>query len=86
MNNKDDGSPINIPRNIKYYKIPELQPEEATSRSSESDLMSFKIKKAIIVYYNSITILIIYNICLNNNDTIYLYLQSIYITTIVYAL
>jgi len=70
MNNIEDESPNNIPRNIKYYEIPELQPEKATSWSSESDLVSGKMKKAVIVYYNSITITIIYNTCLTNSDTI----------------
>ena len=70
MNNKSDESPINIPENLRYYKISELQLEKTISGSSESDLVSDKIKKEVIVYYNSITITIIYNTCLNNSDTI----------------
>jgi len=70
MNNKVGRSPNKIPRNTKYYDTLDLQPGHANPESSESDLVSGKMKKAAIIYYNSNTITIIYNICLTTSDVI----------------
>ena len=43
-----DESPKYIPRNIRYYDVSDLQHGHANSGSSESDLMSGKIKEAVI--------------------------------------
>ena len=48
MNNKCDDSPNNIPKNIKYHDTSDLQPESANPGSSESDLVSGKMKEAVI--------------------------------------
>ena len=56
--------------NMRYYRISTLQPEEVTSRSLKSNLVSDKIKGTVIVYYNSITITITYNTGLNNSNTL----------------
>jgi len=70
MNNKGWRSQDNISENIKFYEISELQPEHANRGSSESDLVSGKMKEVVIVYYNSNTTTIIYNIFLTTSDTI----------------
>ena len=61
MNQKGGGSPNNILGNTKYYDTSDLQPRYANSGSLESDLLSDKMKEAVIAYYNSITIMITYN-------------------------
>ena len=48
MNNKSDGSPNSIPGNTKNYDILGLQPGHANPGSSESDLVSGKMKEAVI--------------------------------------
>ena len=48
MNGLDDESPMRIQYNICHYDIWDLQPGHANSGSSESDLVSGKIKEAII--------------------------------------
>jgi len=48
MNNKGDESPNNIPENIKYSDISDLQLEHVNAKSSESDLVGDKIKEAVI--------------------------------------
>ena len=48
MNNKDDESPNNISKNIKYHDTSNLQPRHAKSGSSENDLVSDKMKKEVI--------------------------------------
>ena len=58
MSNKGGGSPNNIPGNIKYSDISDLQPGHANPGSSESDLVSGKMKKAVI-----------YTIIINHNHT-----------------
>ena len=47
MNNKGDRSPNNIPGNIKYHDVSDLQLRHANPTSSESDLVSDKIKKTV---------------------------------------
>ena len=63
MNHIGDESPMCIQCNICQYDIWDLQPGYANPGSSESDLVSGKIKETVTVYYNSITIMIIYNTC-----------------------
>ena len=70
MNNIGDESPMCIPWNICYYDILDLQLGHVSSGSLESDLVSGRIKEAIIIYYKSSTTTIIYNICLITSDTI----------------
>ena len=70
VNNTGDESPICIPWNIMYYDISNLQPGHANPESLESDLVSGKMKKAVIEYYNNITIMITYNTWLNDSDTL----------------
>jgi len=48
MNNKGDGSPNNIPENIKYHDTSLLQPEHANLWSSEIDLVSGKMREVVI--------------------------------------
>ena len=48
MNNKDSGPPTNIPRNTKNYDTSDFQSGHANSGSSESDLVSGKMKEAVI--------------------------------------
>jgi len=69
MNSIGDESPMCIPWNIQYYDISDLQPGHANSGSPESDLVSGKMKGAVI-HYNSSAITIIYNIYLITSDTI----------------
>jgi len=61
--------PICVPWNIRYYDISDLQPGHENPRSSESDLVSGKMKEEIIVYYNNITITITYITWVNDSDT-----------------
>jgi len=70
MNNKDDGSPNNISENIKYHDTSDLQPRHANSGSSESDLVSDKIKEGVIYIIIVFTITITYNTSLNYSVTI----------------
>ena len=48
MNSIGDESPIRILWNIWYYDILNLQPGHVNPESSESDLVSDKMKKAVI--------------------------------------
>ena len=48
MNRKGGGSSIDISWNTKYYEIFEVQPEEAMSVSSKTDLVSDKMREALI--------------------------------------
>ena len=48
MNNKGDGSPNNISGNIKYHDTSDLQLRHTNMGSSESDLVSDKMKEAVI--------------------------------------
>ena len=48
MNNKDSGTPNNIPCSVRYYDDSNLQPEYANLGSSESDLVSDKMKEAVV--------------------------------------
>ena len=65
MNQKEYDLKI-ISRNIQYSDISGLQPGHANPMSSESDLVSGKMKEAVI----DTTITIIYNIRFNTSDTI----------------
>ena len=47
-----DESPKCIPGTIWYYDVSDLQPEHTNSGSSENDLVSDKMKEAVI--YNII--------------------------------
>ena len=67
MNKKSDWSSNNILGNTKCYNTSDLQPRHANSGSSESDLVSDKIKEAVIIYHNSSTTTIIYNTCLTTS-------------------
>ena len=46
--------------NLGCYEIPDLQPGHANPGSSESDLVSGKMKETVIIYYNSSTTTVIY--------------------------
>ena len=48
MNNKSSGSPNNILGNIKNCDTSDLQPGQANPGLSESDLVSGKMKEAVI--------------------------------------
>ena len=48
MNRKEWQSRYHISENLKCYEIPNLQPEHANSGSSESNLVSGKMKEAVI--------------------------------------
>jgi len=48
MNSIGNESPMSILWNIWYYDISYLQPKHANPGSSESDLMSDKMKEALI--------------------------------------
>ena len=62
INQVGNRSPNNIKENTKYYDTKGLQPGPNPG-SSESDLVSGKMKEVIIVGYNSIIITITYNTC-----------------------
>ena len=70
MNQRGWRSQDNTSEDIRCYEISELQPGHANVGSSESDLVSDKMKKTLIIYYNSSTTTIIHNICLLTSDTI----------------
>jgi len=48
MNNKSDGFPNNILRYNRYSVILDLQPGHANPGSSDSDLVSGKMKETVI--------------------------------------
>ena len=48
MNRKEWWSQNNVSKNIRCYEISELRPGHANLGSSESDLVSDKMKEAVI--------------------------------------
>ena len=56
MNSLGDESPMCTPWNIWYYDILNLQPGHANSGSSESDLVSDKMKEGVVC-----TIIVVYS-------------------------
>jgi len=54
MNNIGDESPICIPWNIRYYDISDVQFGHANPGASDSDVVSSKMREAVIQYYNSV--------------------------------
>ena len=62
MNNKGGGFPNNILCSVRYYDDLNLQPGYANPRSSESDLISGKMREAVIYIVIVFTITLIYNI------------------------
>ena len=48
MNRKESQSRDHISGNLRCYEIPDLQPGHANPGSSESDLVSDKMKEAVI--------------------------------------
>ena len=56
---KGDGLKI-ISGNIWYSDISDFQPEHVNPGSSESDLMSDKMKEGVIICYDNIIITITY--------------------------